>query len=178
MKKIILAFILTLLGICAYSQDNWINKEVGNNIFVKFPSSPNYTYKSQEKSGIFGAKTENCLFMAMIQFGIIPYYSEFIKLQVSDQGKVLNQLLDNYIKGRSLMTNKEILSKSIKLGTFTGRELTYGAVNPVTGEVGQRFSKVFVVNDKIYSFECWYLNNSTQSENEKNMFLNSIMNNR
>ena len=148
MRKALSIFLLLLLfTINIYSQESWIDKEVGSNIFVKFPTLP--VYKLQEKSAFYTSKTENCLFMVMIQFSVVPYFSEFVKLPLTQRVMIINHLLDNYIKGRNLMANKELATKEIKLGSFIGREITYSAVNPATGEVGQRFSKTFVVNDKI-----------------------------
>ena len=67
--------------------------------------------------------------------------------------------------------------KQIKIGEFSGRKIEYSAVNSATGERGKRFTIMFLVRDRVVSFECWYLKENENAKKEKDKFLNSIKSN-
>ncbi len=174
MKYSTILFSLLFLISSALAQNAWIKKEVGNGIFVNFPNDPKYSTTTEASTYV--AKSENCLFMVLIQRNVIPNYPAFIQLEKSEQEKIINTLLDNVVKEKLAYTNNSTTSASnIKIGNYIGRELSYNAINPATGERGNRFCKLILITDKLYSFECWYLNDNSSNDSEKNLFLNSLI---
>lgn len=174
MKKsvFVLLLFLSTFKFCE-AQTTWINKEVGIGLYVQFPTEP--TYKTQDKSGIYTSKTTNCIFMVVVTYDAIPRYADFLKLSSKNQNQIIDVYLDGVIKGKLRYTNNpESPGRTIKIGKYDGREISYSAINPITGEIGKRFSKILLINNKIYSFECWYLTDLYSSENEKDLFFNSI----
>jgi hypothetical protein len=165
--------IILVAGKMSFAQTDWTNKQVGDKLFVQFPAEP--TYKLQDKSGIYTVKTINCVFMVIVSYDVIPHYAEFLKLSRSNQINVINHFLNGVINGKLNYSNNQGLTATpIKVGQYYGREVSYNAINPITGEIGKRFSKVFLANNKVYSFECWYITSPEVCKNDKNQFLNSI----
>ncbi len=153
--------VLTLLLLMPlFLSAQWIEKEVGNNIYVKFPSNPEYKINS----GIAGkcsyiasymAKSENCMFIIIIMGDVIPDYPVFLGLSNVNKKKLEDKFLDEYVVGKlSITDNTSDNSKHIKLDEYNGRECTYSAINPAIGERCKRFSKTFLIKNKTYSFEC------------------------
>lgn len=174
MKHFIL---ITITLLCSILETNaQTKKEIDNGLFVTFPSEPEY--KTTNSASTFVTKTENCLFMVLIQRNAIPNYDEYVKAKqkwsASEIAKVENSFLDNAVKGKLDYTGNSGKVNSIKIGKFNGREISYSAINPATGERGMRYTKLFLVRDKAISFEVWYLNDSETAKQEKESFLNSI----
>jgi len=166
---LILSFSLSFLN--AQTQ-----KEVDDNIFVTFPVSPEYKLTTEASTYI--SKTANCMFMVIIQRNAIPNYVQYVNAKqnwtAAEIEKVESSFLDNAVKGRLQYSENQGTSKPIKVGKYSGREIYYSAINPATGERGNRFSHIFLVRDKAISFEVWLLNNSLTANQEKDKFLNSI----
>ena len=163
--------------LCSTLQTNaQSKKEIDNGLFVTFPSEPEY--KTTNSASTFVTKTENCLFMVLIQRNVIPKYAEYVKAKqkwsASEIAKVENSFLDNAVKGKLDYTGNSGKVNSIKVGKFSGREISYSAINPASGERGMRYTKLFLVRDKLISFEVWYLNDTENAKQERDNFLNSI----
>lgn len=177
MKKIlltalsILSFLLIDLNTNAQTK-----KEIDNGLFVTFPNEPEYNITSTNSS--FVAKTENGIYMVLIQRNAIPNYAEYLdakrKWSVSEEEKIESLFLDNAIKGKLDYTGSKGTVNSIKVGKFSGRSVSYSAINPATGERGMRYMKIFLVRDKAIIFEVFQLNNSETGKQERMYFLNSI----
>ena len=90
MAKYLVTVYLLLLGINSYTQSNWVQKEVGNNIYIKFPKNP--VYKLTEKARTYTAITENNIFMVLVQNAGIPNYGDF-ENQPQEQKDAFKHLL-------------------------------------------------------------------------------------
>lgn len=172
MKKYFLFFFLS--NFFCFSQ---VQKEIENGIFINFPNTP--TYKTVQNASTYISKTDNCFFMVIVQRDILPDYPNYLLAQKkwteTERKQVIDSFLDNAVKGKLDYTGNSGEVSEIKIGKFYGRKLSYSAMNPASGERGERFSIILLVRDKLLNFECWYLNNSSNSETEKNNFLNSII---
>jgi len=168
--------VLTLLFLITKTSWGQIKTEIDNGIFVNFPSKPEYKTTTQSSSYTF--KSENCIFMALILRNAIPNYAEFVKAKKtwseSEYKKVADAFLDNTVKGKLGYTNNTGQVIETKMGEFYGRKISYSAINPTTGTRGKRFSIIYLVRDKLISFEVWYTNDISASNTEKDNFLNSI----
>lgn len=107
-------------------------------------------------------------------FQAIPQYAEFVKLKQNDQIKLIGQYLDNYIQGKLSYTNADAKAKTINVGRYQGREVDYKAVNPASGQIGKRYTKAIIVNDRLISFECWFLSETSTANAQKAKFFTSI----
>ncbi|MDD4993319.1 MAG: hypothetical protein PHR83_13925 [Paludibacter sp.] len=154
----------------------WQKKNVGNNVYVSFPTEVKYEMKSSNGKyvGRYSSKSENCLFMVLVMSDVIPDYPNFVNLNKSDQNNIITILLDNFCKGKLMYSNSHSEVVNTKIDNCLARQLSYTAINPATGEAGKRFSKSFVVANKLFSFECWYLSDSSTSNLEMVDFYNSI----
>lgn len=172
-------FLSVLLAIISFSVYSQTQKEVENGIFVTFPNTPEYKATTQATTYI--VKTENCLFMTIVQRNIIPNYAQYVqakkKWTTAEIKKVEDAFLDNSVKGKLDYTGNKGTVSEIKIGEFSGRKIEYSAVNPATGERGKRFTIMFLVRDRVVSFECWYLKENENAKKEKDKFLNSIKSN-
>ena len=172
MKKYFLLFFCLSTFFC-FSQ---IQKEVENGIFVSFPNSP--TYKTIQNASTFSSKTENSLMIVIVQRNFIPDYPNYIiaekKWSENSRKKVADSFLDNAVKGKLDYTGNTGNVSEIKIGKYYGRKLSYSAINPSTGDRGERYSIILLVRDKLLNFECWELNANSDFITEKNNFLNSI----
>ncbi|CAI9429380.1 DUF1795 domain-containing protein [Candidatus Ornithobacterium hominis] len=166
--------IIFLFGI--FQTNAQTKKEIDNGLYVNFPSEPEY--KTTNSASTYVTKSENCIFMVLIQRNAIPNYAEYVKAKqkwsASEIAKVENSFLDNAVKGKLDYTGNSGKVNSIKVGKFSGREISYSAINPASGERGMRHTKLFLVRDKAISFEVWYLNDTETAEQERDYFLNSI----
>lgn len=153
-----------------------IEKEVDDGVFVTFPSTPDYKVKTEASTYV--TKTENCIFMVIIQRNAIPNYLQYIKAKqkwtAAEVEKVESSFLDNAVKGRLDYSESQGTTKAIKVGKYSGRTIYYSAINPTTGEKGKRYSHIFLVRDKAVTFEVWLLNNTQAAAQEKDKFLNSV----
>jgi len=172
----------TLLLLPLFLSAQWMEKEVGNNIYVQFPSNPEYKISkgvpgAYSYMASYTAKTENCLFMVLILNDVMPNYPEFMRLSKDRQQLAENKLLDGFMEGKlSITDNTPNNNKHIKLGVYNGRECSYSAIMPATGERCKRFSKVFLIKNKSFQFECWFLKNAPDdaASKEKDIFFNSL----
>lgn len=178
MKKILalLCFFFTLSSINA--QTKWIKTKVGSdNITIEFPKEPKYDSKPQLNSEIYVATFGTCMFTVLVKKNIIPNaiipnYDDFKKLPASEQNTSINNFLDKGIK--QFIENSTINSsaKSIKVGRYSGKEITYS--NDYSGKMNKHFTKFIVVDRNLYIVQCVYQNLSEPCENLKDKFLNSI----
>jgi hypothetical protein len=171
--KQILTFLFLSFSHIFFSQ---IQKEVDNGIFVTFPSTP--VYSTTQNISTFSAKTTNSFFMVIIQRNAVPDYANYHKAEKtwteSERKKVADAGLDSFVKEKLAYTGNTGNVSEVKYGKFYGRKLSYSAVNPATGERGDRYSIVLLVRDKVISFECWYLLNNNSAKTEKDQFFDSI----
>lgn len=172
MKRVILVwFLWTTLP--SFSQSNWITKEIGSKISAKFPSSP--TYRLVNKAGTYTCKTENNLLAVIVQYDALPNYSDFVKLSAEEQDKLVEVFLDNTIKGLLKASGSDDTSfTNIQVGEYKGREVSYKSINPVTGDRTMKFCKLLYAFNRVYMFQCMYLNDQGKGKKEKDSFLNSI----
>ncbi|MEI8203362.1 MAG: hypothetical protein WCH34_10150 [Bacteroidota bacterium] len=172
-NSIILALLFLTFSIQAQT---WQKKNVGNNVYVSFPSEVKYDMKSSngKNVGQYISKTDYCLFMVMVLYDVIPNYSNFVNLKHTEQAELISILLDNFCKGKLMYSNSHNEMVKTTINNYLARQLSYTATNPATGEAGKRFSKSFVVANKLFSVECWYLSDSSTSNLEMVDFFNSI----
>ena len=82
MKKITTIILFLFYTFQVFSQ-NWITKEVENNIFVDFPYEPKYKANSTEEMirHSYISEINGCLFIATINKNVIPFqkFSKIIK---------------------------------------------------------------------------------------------------
>ena len=175
MKKVIVLFIAITYGFSIFAQI-WERKNVGNNVSVSMPSGVNYELKNTKGKNVgqYICKSDNCIFMVFVMYEMRPDYAEFINLDKAEQKNITSLLLDNNCNGKLMYVNGKSLSESAEINNYQARNLTYKAVNPVTGNESERHSFSFVVANKLFSFECWYLIENSQSQTEKNKFIKSI----
>lgn len=173
MKKLLILCFLALVSNLIFGQNT---KEVENGIFVTFPTSPAYTLTS--KTPAYTSKTENCLFIVLIQPNIIPNYDKYLESKKNwtpnELKTVEDSFLDGAVKGKLDYTGNKGQVLEIRKGPFNAREVSYSAINPATGERGKRFSTIILVRDKLVSFEVFFLLDNSSAEREKNLFLESI----
>lgn len=173
MKKNILILIMLILSNIAFSQ---YSKEITTGLFVNFPVNP--IYKVQGNSLMYNTKTENCFFMTLIQTNSIPNYEKFVlaekKWSNVEKKKFRDTFLDNVVIGKLNYTGNNGEVTEIKIGNYYGRKISYNAINPATGDRGNRYSIILSIRDQLISIECWYLVDNSNSEKEKNNFFNSI----
>lgn len=176
MKK---AILLTLIIICSlqvnYAQ-NWKKTSVGNNVSVMFPNEAKYELKSNngKQVGTYLSISQNCLFMTMVSYDMIPNYPEFVNLKQEEQEVFIGILLDNVAKGKLLYSNTKTNVESFTINGCQARRVAYSGINPQTGKEAKRYSTMFMVSNKVFTFDCWYLNSKPLCQNEKNTFFNSI----
>jgi hypothetical protein len=73
------------------------------------------------------------------------------------------------------MADKSVsATKNIILGKFLGREVSYSEINPVTGENNVKYSRVYFILNKVYTFNCYLVNKSQNAKNEKDAFFSSV----
>jgi hypothetical protein len=173
MGKYIIIGCLLFRSLSTFSQTDWIKKDLGSKVQVKFPNTP--TYKLNGKAGTYTAKTKNNLFIVIVQYDVIPNYSDFLKFSDSQKAKMIDIFLDNAVKGMLTYSgNDNVPFNSIQIGNYKGRETSYNAINPATGENTKYFCKLISAFNKVFTFQCMYLGEDIDCENEKNIFLNSI----
>lgn len=170
-----LLFSLVLVTTCAgaFGQIDWVKKEVGNKVYVSFPSSP--TFKFVNKAGTYTAKNDDCIFIAIAQQDAMPNYNEFVKLSAENQKKTLELYLDNAIKGMLIQSaNEGTPFKKITIGKYSGREVSYSAMNPTTGNRTTKYVKLFFALNVVYAFQSFATQDGSSCVTEKDTFLNSI----
>lgn len=175
--KIIKITCVLLFAILSYSNaQNWNRKNVGNNVSVLFPSDVEYVLRTLggKQIGSYICKTQNCAFMAMILYDVIPNYSEFVNLKKEEKNSIVNTLLDNVAQGKLMYSNSKANIESFKINGYQARRFAFSGVNPETGDVGKRYSTIIVVSNKVFSFECYFLTTKPQCNTEKETFFNSI----
>lgn len=172
MKNLII-IISFLFSLSTFGQSK---KEIENGIFITFPVTPDYNASTQITTYV--AKTDNCLFMTIVQRNIIPNYAQYVQAKMkwskTEIKKVEDSFLDNVVKGKLDYTGNTGIVSEIKTGEFSGRKVEYSAVNPETGERGKRYTIMQFVRDKLVNFECWFLKDNETSKTEKDQFFNSI----
>ena len=172
-RKLLFSFALVTVCGFAFGQNDWIKKEIGNNVFVSFPNSP--TFKFTNKAGTYTSKTDNCIFVAIAQQDPFPNYSDFVKLPVENQKKLIEMFLDNAIKGMLTQSaNDGTPFKNITIGKYPGREASYSAINPVTGNRTTKYVRLFYALNVVYAFQSFSTQDGKSCTDEKNTFLNSI----
>lgn len=171
--KIIIVLLLIVFSIQAQT---WQQKNVGNNVYVSFPAEVKYEMKSSngKNVGQYTSKTDNCLFMVLVMYDVIPDYPNFVNMKQSNQNELISILLDNFCKGKLMYSNSHNEMVKTTINNYLARQLSYTATNPATGELGKRFSKSFVVANKLFAVECWFLSDNDVCRKEKNEFFNSI----
>lgn len=174
MKKIIFAvtfFFWQISFLVAQS----VEKEVGLNLYVMFPSDPDYNTVYGMPS--YMAKTDNCAFISLVQDNAIPNdtYWQLTRYPTSKQEPVISNFLDAYIESKLSTAGATLrTSKHIKIGNFLGREISYNALNPATGQMALRFARMYFITNTVYCFECWFLNNSNDCNKERDTYFKSI----
>lgn len=172
MRTILLA-ILLIGGINSYSQSSWETKQLGNNLSVKFPTSPQY--KLVDKTGTYISKTSQSLFLVAVQYDVLPYYTEFLKIPKNQQQELIGAFLNNAMKGILLQAGDEYAkSHSIQIGSYEGRESSFKTINPINGEEEVKFCKIVYAFNKLYIFQVMNLLEPEGNSNERNIFFNSI----
>lgn len=173
MAKYIVTVYLLFLGINSYTQSNWVQKEVGNNIYIKFPKNP--VYKLTEKARTYTAITENNIFMVLVQNAGIPNYGDFENQPEEQKNALINMLLENYIIGFLKATgNENRTSTDIQIGDYRGKEISFSSISPSTGNRTMNYCKFMFALNKVYTFQCKNLKDEVYSQKEKDIFLNSV----
>lgn len=171
--KLLFSILLVTVYACAFGQGDWIKKEVGNKVYVSFPTSP--TFKFTNKAGTYTSKTANCIFIAIVQHDPFPNYADFVKLPVENQKKLIELFLDNAIKGMLIQSaNEGTPFKNINIGKYSGREASFSSINPVTGNRTTKYVRLFYALNVVYAFQSFATEDGKSCVDEKNTFLNSI----
>lgn len=174
MKRHLLSITICLLNLTGFAQDNWVVKDLGSGISVRFPNVP--TYKLKGNAGVYTSGTSNCLCMAVVQYDALPNYSDFLKLPQKKQDELIEIFLDNAINGALKQSgNQGEPFTIIKIGSHSGRETVCNGINPANGEQTKKFTKILYAFDKLYFFQCMYLKDDVTSLIEKNKYLKSIV---
>lgn len=172
MFKVLTSILLTTIITSAYGQ-RWVQKEIGNKVYVNFPTSPVYDFLNN--SGIYKSSQEGCLFIAIVQHNVIPNYSEFVKLSAENQKEIVENFLDNAIKGMLIQSaNEGTPFNKIKIGKYSGREVTYSAMNPKTGNRAVKYVHLFYALNVVYAFQSFAVEDGSNCTEKKNTFFNSI----
>jgi hypothetical protein len=154
-----------LFSLASNSQSSWVTKELGNNIIISFPNLP--TYKLVNKTGIYASKTANTLSFALVQYDVIPNYSEFLKLSSTEQDRLIEVFLDNALEGVLAQSGSGDASNfHIRLDKYKGRETSFHSINPATGELISKHCKILYAYNKLFMFQSMYLSESLQSQEE------------
>lgn len=176
MLKPLIFLCLLAVQLNALSQNDWVTKDLGSGISVKFPSDP--VYKLTDKTGGYTSKTTKNLFIALVQYDALPHYTEFLKLPDEQKERLINIFLDNTVKGIVMVDGVDnVPSIALKLGNFPGRQFECDGINPVTGNSTKKFYKLFLVFNKAYVFQCMCSATANDCIKEKNNYLNSITSN-
>lgn len=177
MKKICFSICLMLSTILSYAQSDWISKSVGSGITISFPNQP--TYKLAGKAGTYTSKTTSSIIILIVQYDVLPHYSEFVKLPKTQQEQLIEVFLDNTIKGviTAGTGSNDIPYKSVNIGRYKGRETTFRTVNPANGEDINTYYKLLYAFNKVYLLQCMSLSESPVSISERKKFFNSISTN-
>lgn len=172
MKKVL----LTMFLFCSLFALGQSKKEIDDGIFVTFPTIPEY--EANTKTTTYIAKTDNCLYMTIVQLNVIPNYPQYVqakkKFTAAEIKKIEDSFLDNVVQGKLGYTDSKGSISEIKMGQFSGRKVEYSALNIATGERGKRFAVLLMVRNQLINFECFYLLDNEVSKIEKDKFLNSI----
>lgn len=166
--------LLIFLLFCCNCIKAQVLKEIQNGISVQFPSNP--IYKPSQSARTYVAKTENCIFMAIVQNNAIPsdLYLEMINMNKADFDKAENMLLDNAAKGIYSYANYKGTASNIYYKKYKGRSAFYYAINQLTGNKSKYYSSLFLVKNNVITLTVIYNNDNEISDSEKNDFLNSI----
>ena len=173
MKKFLILFFYTWVS--AFSQEK---KEVENGLYITFPTT--VTYNLIQDNATYMAKTDNCIFMAIVQRNVIPDYEVYIEAQKkwseAEKKKVIDNLLDNAVKGKLDYTGNKGTIEDFKVGDFNGRRVLYSAINPVNGERTKRCSVILSLRDRLISFDAFFMDKepNSKAEQEMNNFFSSI----
>lgn len=174
MAKYIVTVYLLLLSINSYTQTSWVQKEVGNNIYVKFPKNP--VYKLTEKARTYTSGTKNNLFIVLVANIGIPNYGDFENQPQEQKDAFIDMLLENYIIGFLKATgNEDRKSTSIQIGDYRGKEISFSSISPSTGNRTMNNCKFMFALNYVYTFQCKSLRDGSDGEEEKDKFLISIM---
>jgi hypothetical protein len=178
MKKSFMSLLLALAALFATAQTNWVTKKVGyDNVHVTFPSEPSHDEKPQIQSEIYVSAIGNCMFTVLVKKNVLPNaiitnYEKFKTLSETEQSNLTNEFLDKGI--RQFVGNSSIISpsKSIRVGKYLGKEITYENSN--SGITNQLFTKFLLVGKNLYIIQCTYKKPSNPCRISKEKFLSSV----
>lgn len=176
MKIIKITCVLLFVILLCSNAQNWKRKNVGNNVSASFPCDVSYELKNNDgkQIGTYICRTQDCAFMVMVFYDMIPNYPNFVNWKKEEQNSIVKILLDNVAKGKLMYSNSKTNIESYKINGFQARKIAYSGVNPATGDVGKRYSTMILVNNKVFTFDCWYLSSEPKCNTEKETFFNSI----
>lgn len=174
MKKPFLVLVLLANVFIAMAQSNWVTTRVGNELSVKFPNNPNYDTKPEKRLTMFTTTTgnDNCYFTVVVRNQAINDYNRIKKLSIKEQQNEINSFLDKGIS--QFIEDGNIITplKTIKIGTYLGKELTY-TITDNNEKQATIFAKFIFANNNLYIVSCSIYQQGLY-ENDKNLFLNSI----
>jgi len=172
MKKALLILFLIGVGLNVSSQ-SWLNSTLNNEVRVSFPIQPEY--RKVDNKEVYLCKTSSCAFMIGIAPKMIEDYQKYNELSESDQLKTADSILTNFIGGKIGIGNRRVdYIRTIKIGKFFGKECGYTTETNNQQSGKKRFSTLILVRDKLYTFECWYLDEK-EHDAEKERFFSSIV---
>lgn len=181
MKKIISLVALIAISLSLSAQtDSWVRTEVGNGLSVVFPNTPKYQLSDAGTS--YTSLNSDCIFITQIIRDVIKKdYDKFVlaesKWSEAEKKNIAYSFLDNYAKSRvNSSGGRNAIYSNVKIGNFYGKKIEYTAVNPINGKVGKRYmiALALLKYNKIYSFECLLLDDTSKAMRDKNTFFNSI----
>ena len=166
-----LLILLILLVQPLYSQ-NWHIHTIHDEISVSFPTEA--TKDEIEGKEMYISHIDGCAFILAISTNVIQNYDNYLLQDKNEKVKIINKFFDNFIRGKLAHNNKQLISiKTIKLGHYLGRQIKYSAVLPGSNQIRKRFSKMLLINNSLYSLECWYLDEQSHDK-EREQFFNSL----
>lgn len=174
MRKTFLILTLLFNVFIVMAQSNWVTTRVGSELSVKFPSNPDTDTRPERRLTMYTTSTGNgnCYFTVVVRKQAINDYHRIKGLPLSEQQNEINSFLDKGIN--QFIQDGNIISplKEIKVGPYTGKELTYTIVDN-KGKQSTIFSKFILANNNVYIVSCTVYQKAGYDK-DKNTFLNSI----
>ncbi|WP_345954239.1 hypothetical protein [Mucilaginibacter sp. PAMB04168] len=153
------------------SVDSWKRLVINDEVSVEFPKLP-VRKEFEDKEMYFYKSLKYAIMVGISKTHFIDYRS---KQNIYDKTKVVDLFLDDVVKGKISSGNYTSISvKTLKLGKYIGREVTYSSSTKGINYNQKRFAVFFVINDNLYAFEFWNLQN-TENAIDKAHFYNSIL---
>lgn len=159
-KRLIIIFIISIVSVLFAK--GWIKTQIIPLVLVEFPSEVDKEVNGQFE--IWGSENEKCYFMVVT----MPMPEKYTK--------DINRCLENTLRGSLDAAKAKLISKKdLKMGEILAKDVIYQYRNPTTGKLMTRSKRIFLLDNTLFSLECWYkVENDNSCEVDKNLFFNSV----